>query len=508
MKFAPDPEIRALFKQHKKRSEQPDYNPPPSALESLEIVPEKDLGDVKTWLDQLANEEQSNIDSMPEFTYQPLGHYTTRDNSSDASAGDVFVPFELGLDTDVLRRIEWGDGPLLARSKDLVEMLRETDPKPSGEIPCSDQPYEELLEELRAWNKETVEQRYGTIDVENPDEAILEDDNRDELIEALSERRQTLASCQKVSRDECDSALNKNTERVQRAFIACRPEVAEFADRSPYSVIVIWIANHLVATPRIDTDDELWMSLFKTLLAEANVTLPGWEVYIERKERIKSAQDRATDKGEKEQLKRKEVNLNKGRFLNAEIMVLDDLKRARRNLRQKKLEELEGLTAAQAGQKRYMTGLLSEPHEILEEKCDGADEWLQRIVRQLTEELDAQQLATQTNMAITKESADRSYTRVKKFSALDIKDPEERRAERRRRMARPETSTMMLGVTVDSEDMRKALQTARRHLSATDALLPDLYSAAKERYQAYDLAYARAVTTKEVESVSDEENSV
>jgi hypothetical protein len=458
-------------------------SPSEENLRKMAEVPERDLGDTKSWLHDLAYQEHDNIDWTPEYPYWPHGHFTESNN------GGHYIPFELGLNTDVLKRIEQGLGPRSTEPEDLVAPLRgytaaDSDEAQSGRDICN-----ELLKVLQAWNEEIAEERYGRIEDENRDEAILEDMHRDELVDALDERGHILPYVRNNRRAQED--LEVNTERLQRAFWACRPEIAEFRDQTPYNIIAVWIANHLIATPNIETDPELWDILFKTMLAEAELQLDGRGFVNNKKAEIQDRLRSAIQDEEIKILSKQKNDLDVERLTRGAVMVISDLKRARENLHRTKLEEMEELAVIQSSQKSLLEKRLPDARNMLEQSCDPADAALETILGQRMEKLQAEQEMTQSVVQALGSLGKNSWIRVRKFSAHDIKDPVEKAAVLAERSDNPQTAEMMFKVTDENGQVSRTSRQVCQTLSRMQTSLEEVYAASKRRYQAYDVVLNR-----------------
>ncbi|KAF2657671.1 hypothetical protein K491DRAFT_677138 [Lophiostoma macrostomum CBS 122681] len=455
-------------------------------------VPERDLGDMKTWLEDLADQEQKKMDWTPEYPYTPLGYYTKGVDSATTPAGRHFVPFELGLNTDVLRRIEQGRGPRPSEIEDLVDPLRVSTLDHSEETRPGGDTYDELLKVLEAWNEMIVAERYGYIQDDDRDEAILEDEHRDELVEALEERGHILPYVRTNQRAQVD--LEKNTGRLQQAFRACRPEIGDFHDQTPYNIMAVWIVNHLVATPNIETDSELWDMLFRTMLAEAELQLDGREIVNDKKADIQARLRSASQAGQTQEilrLKKERNDLDVERFTRGAVMVISDLKRARENLYRRKLKEMEGLAVIQTGQKSFVDSLLPDARDMLEQSCEPADAALKTVLGQRMEKLEAEQDMTRGVVQALGELGKNSLIRARKFSAQDIRDPGERAVVLAERLNNPKTAEMMFKVKDETEQVSSTSLVFCETLSRMQTSLGKVHAASKKRYQAYDVVYNR-----------------
>ncbi|KAH7109832.1 hypothetical protein B0J11DRAFT_586376 [Dendryphion nanum] len=423
------------------------------------------LQDLREWLDHLADEQQSNIDMASECGKEISTLRCTRHS----------LPSK---DKIILDRISKGLGPRDVVREDLLTPFREFDPKKGFRDLISDYgSYVELLEMLQAWNAAAIQKKYG-----HGGKA----ENVSELIGALGVRTRALVRA--VEGRGSSTMLNT---RVVQAIHAVYPETVDFLHKDPYSLVAMIIANRLVAEPDLQgTESALLDTMIANLLIESlfHVNNADLAEQLRTAAEMKWVRQRR-DIAEMERIRRK--RFGKVQFNKAGKVVLDDLKRARRNLYMRKLKELQSLAIAQTSQKWYLENSPHVPSVILQEQCEDADSQLSRILRERMDTVEPLQESTHSKIESLKELGNRCYLRTRRFSALD-RPEEERQHVLEERMGNPETSAMMMAVVDETRDIQRSITVVFRGIDHLEGALQDIWEAARYQLQTYEDVHVRA----------------
>lgn len=444
------------------------------------------LDNVGVWLKNLADQEQQKLDWTPEYS-ETIQARISEDHSdeirgpsgsSETSDRDLKPPS--GLNTEVLKRISLGLGPRPGKVEDLLTDLRESTAGPRGDT------YEELSAMVQAWN--------GGLYTDGG-----RAEQRDELLRALEERLSVAASVQAGDRPQKD--LDQNDTRLLSALHAFRPETAKFENQSPYAILAAMIANTRIADPDIRFDLDLWHVVLKTMLTEVGFR---FESEIRRKKQIKAelaSAHRTRNREEVDRLTKEKQSLNLTLVNSGSQTLLNDLKRARRNLYQKTLEELMDLTAVQAGLKSCYTSLVPPTVDVLWEACEMADAELAQCLRSQMDVLELVRANQSINIDILRNLNDDSLRRARKFAAMDIGVRPVRQRVLGERKNDVRTAEMMLKIKEETEHVRDTSKMVLERVSGMEPALEQVYEAAKGNWQADDALYSRLDSDDDVEVV-------
>ena len=372
---------------------------------------ESDFQETRDWLAELCKEEQSKADWEPEYVLPAIEN----------------VPLEPAMDTEILESITMGLGPRPDEQKnqtrickDIIAELRRPLKSPhtwyseggeeaGGGEARSIETYEELHAILQAWNRSVSV-------VENHDK------KREDLLLALRERECMLDDIRYRSRSP--EHLQKQSVHMLEALCACWPEIKEWEKaKEPYDTMVAIIANRRVAKPEIE-DDEVWDAIFIVLLAELKMSLPEeWledEFYIQNVLKHPGA-------WEIEEVRKNLIQRDGEVFDKMAVQIatwlLDDLKAARKNLRQKVLGQLQYLAMQQVGMREHLNGVgVQTALEPWLQGCSVADTEASQIVIQNSEIWDAESEAV-----ISTHKVMWNLTRSARTRLLEIRDLERER---------------------------------------------------------------------------------
>jgi hypothetical protein len=443
------------------------------------------LKEIRDWLNTLADREQQANVYTPEYNIakDPF----RRAWSSGTHPRMNFEPLKR-IRREGFRSTKFDDilGPI--REKLNSEHTPLTEPK--------EEAYGDLEKLLRKWNAKCL----------GPDEKPEE---RGRLLAALAEHRRTKpkAMVGDISKD----LLDLSTLELREALHVFRPETASFKDQSVYSLLVALVVNMGVADPDIRDDLELKDGAYRTLLMEVQWRLePKVEnVFKETlKEQMKQAR-RRKDTKELDRLEVEKQQVNMEKFQKGCQKLKDDLTVARRDLHRKTLKALKESTI---WHRALLTssGVLRTPNlpemyghcEEYEMEMPNLIQIQEDILQDVYEKAVCKTYKSGANgksINVLREISDRCYIRVRKMSALDIKDETQREQVKTQRLAHPGTADIMVKVQVDNEILLNTYREVVDRVSGFEEPMEKIYEAALGKFSIYSAFYNVLVEAAEKE---------
>ncbi|KAF1994550.1 hypothetical protein P154DRAFT_526989 [Amniculicola lignicola CBS 123094] len=427
-----------------------------SVDEVIETQEELDLQELQECLETICNEEQEGTDWTPEYKLERIQG--------------------LAIDTSILERIREGRGPRDRNSpEDLVGLLLGTVPEGGDDARLPDRAYSELQRKVQNWNL-TVAKCCGQ---SQPAEEEAEKAN--ELIQVLRHRDIIRHWTEKRSGSPY---METRTRDLERALQTYRPETAAFKDKTPYETMAILVVNDRIAEPHLGF--ELRENMIRVMWMEEYLSL---EQGLRTKKAILKAEiEAARQDNDQETVRRAEKQyrrLKSAMLEESASNVLRDLRCARRNLRGEVLRELQDLTVSYAGLKPVVVDKILAAPQLLNQLCEEADSHVNRVMQQY-DTVEAEIAIVETAIDVVKEVNGVSCSRLRKFSAGDIKDAAERERTRKQRMEEPETARVMFKMTQDMQIVHERTQAVRqKFLDKLDTSLQEVHEALKKQYLAY-----------------------
>lgn len=423
--------------------------------------------DTIAWLDGLCEKEGAKIDWTPDFEH----------------SGDARNPPSAGPDVSVLSRIRRGHGARSSKFEDLLAPLRLVE---DGEEASrySKRPrketYAEMMNVLRAWNEHVAE------DTTDDSEA------RQTLMDAMWDRIEFLN--QPLLTRKSANAHEDTCRKLKLAIHSYRPETVDFKTQDPMILLILIVAHLGYAIP--DIDDELKRRMLHILVLERkNITdaLPQHDKWIER---YKELIPQAWAEGDIERGKRYERDFNgwyeRGLQQNCDHIV-QKIKFARHQIRQKALPALEELVIFQTAQKLALHDRIAKDPELgnalkpqstwYSERSNARDIFDATLKINFEEHMDDLQAMWQVSSLKTDNMSkihnDKVRTRAVKFTGTDLENVTEahRQSIVHQRMRNPKTPDMIVDAKLGLVEVHKTAGEMVKAAGEIEARLEEMLSA-------------------------------
>ncbi|KAF2683770.1 hypothetical protein K458DRAFT_431978 [Lentithecium fluviatile CBS 122367] len=418
------------------------------------------LQEMRSWLDDLTEEEHSKAERGPKFQFERSGPPPERTSLEDKATLD---------------RISKGHGPRDLEYDDILAPLRliepTEDPAATAAKPL-EETYEDQLEVLTNWNRKVA----GIPDLTK---------ERENLLKVLEERRQLITEAEQGLRSPKD--LDRHSPRLRKALRAFRPEVAEFENRSSLHTLIVIVANFRIANP--DIDEEVRDQMIETILREIRLITRNNEHHELRDRQLEARLRSALESRDHKVVKylRKEMkDLAKKDRENYTKKTIDRIREARRLVYQQVLAELQEIAALLTGLKLAAFERFSVPYDLLRNGLETED-----AVNHMQEHLLNAAAACDADIANVAHMlylGSGCYERTKRFAAKDLTNvtDDEREFIRLARLEDPKTYSMMMKVVADREGVSQMPDMVRNHMTKLDELLGLALSMATNQFRELD----------------------
>jgi hypothetical protein len=422
---------------------------------------ESDFQEIRDWLAELCKEEQLKVDWKPEYLLPATKN----------------VSLEPAMDTEILGPIMMGLGPRPDQQryqtrmfKDIIAELRRPPKSPYTWFPEG----QEEAAGGEARSIETYEELHAILQVWNRSMSVIEDQDkkRENLLHALRERERMLDDVRYQSRSP--EHLQNQSVLLMEALCACWPEIKEWEKvKEPYDTIVAIIANRRIAKPEIE-DDEVWDAIFIVMLTELKMSLPGeWledEFYIQNALKHPGAWD---NEEIRENLIQRDKKVFDRMAVQLATWLLSDLRAARKDLRQKVLEQLQYLTMQQAGAREHLDDLgVQTAFGPWLQGCLVADAEASRTIIQNAEIWDTESETMISTHKVIWNLTRSARTRLSEIQGVEFeRDPAERQQMIAERENESRTARLMDRVVRDRNVLVKILETLFGRLDVVDKAL-------------------------------------
>ena len=417
----------------------------------------------KSWLDQLCEHEQDQIDELlGNDSNLPAGlndKYTSQASERYGKSADFS-----SLDTTVLQRIREGRGPRDVIPEDLLATFRDNRPQNRGA-----ETYGEMRKVLVSWN-------------ERMSGGSKEDEDARKVLKTAIETRTKLLKSFYHGLDR-RRVLEESSAELLQGLTALRPEIADFKNQDPSDILIMMWANVRIAIP--DLDDELQLLTMKALINE-----------VESKSHMKNADKLSglarslsvarleQDTAEVERLKTKMQAFEQKMRETVVKKVIDKIKVMRKDLMRVKLKELQQLTKLQAAQKWAAHAKLRDSRhgQNLSRACDHADGKLQRVLQQQVPELKAHVQVIRNNANVLASMSTSLLFRAMEAGFF----LEDEHSSTLVELAKGEVKAYVTGTIADMLDAREEAAKLLDRMGVVESHLDVLLDAAKNQYRTYD----------------------